>query len=61
MKRNVFMILLSVIFAFAVIGCENEGPAEKAGKKIDNAVIKAEKEVNDTIDTVKEKTEEAKK
>ncbi len=60
MKKNIFMLLLSAIFVFAVMGCENEGSGEKAGKEIDKAIDKAEKEVNSAIEAVKEKIEKSK-
>ncbi len=60
MERKVFMLLLSAIFAFAIMGCENEGSAEKSGKEIDKAFNKAEKEVSATLDKVKDKMEKTK-
>lgn len=60
MKKNIFTLLLVTTFALAIIGCENEGSAEKAGKEIDKVMEKAEKETKNAIDTVKEKIEEAK-
>ena len=39
MKKMLFLLLLSVFLGFSA--CENEGPAEKAGEKIDETVEKA--------------------
>jgi hypothetical protein len=44
LKLIVIVLILFVSFVF--IGCEKEGPAEKAGKKIDEAV----EEVADEVD-----------
>jgi hypothetical protein len=52
MKWKTMAILLFslAIFALSTVGCEKEGGAEKAGKKIDKAV-----------ETVKDKIDEARK
>jgi uncharacterized protein YjbJ (UPF0337 family) len=44
--------MLAAVFALAA--CEHEGPAEKAGKKIDNAVDDAGDAVKDAGDKVKD-------
>ena len=41
--------------AIAVAGCDEEGPAERAGKKVDNAAEKA----GDAIDDAGDKIEDA--
>ena len=38
-----FVTMLSVVAFFGIAGCEEEGPAEKAGKKIDNAAEELKK------------------
>jgi predicted small lipoprotein YifL len=51
--KKVKMSLLSVLAAVSLLGlvaCEKEGPMEKAGKQVDEAVEKTEK-------AIKEKTE----
>ena len=35
--------ILAAVWGFAAIGCEKEGPAEKAGKKVDEALDSAKK------------------
>lgn len=60
MKKKVAVLILSVIFAFAIAGCEKEGSAEKAGKEIDKTYKKVEKKVSDTVNKVKEKIDETK-
>ncbi len=48
-------LLLSVLFV-ALPGCEESGPAEKAGQSIDNAVEQAGEKIEEAGDTIKEKT-----
>jgi len=46
MSRLKTIVLCSILFSFlamAIIGCEKEGPAEKAGKKMDEAFDSAKK------------------
>lgn len=43
------VVLCAVIGVFAV-GCEKEGPMEKAGKKVDEALDSAKKEVKKMTD-----------
>lgn len=42
----------------AISGCEQEGPAEKAGKEIDQTVEKAEEEAEETRDEIEEELDE---
>jgi hypothetical protein len=49
--------LLSLWFAVALGGCHSEGPAEKAGKKIDHATEKAGNAMEEAGDKAKERTE----
>jgi hypothetical protein len=48
LRSKIIVLCMSAFFAFAFVGCEKEGPAEKAGKTVDQA-----------LDSVKEKAEEA--
>lgn len=41
-------LLMSACFAATLLGCENEGPAEQAGERIDNTVEKAGDKLEDT-------------
>ena len=47
-KQGVLVLCIIAFCAVGIIGCEKEGPAEKAGKKID-----------ETFDSAKKKVEEA--
>lgn len=42
----------------AVAGCEQEGPAEKAGKEIDQTVEKAGEKAEETRDEIEEELDE---
>ena len=49
MKKLTTMLLIPIVCAFlslATLGCEKEGPMEKAGKKVDEAVDDAKKAVD---------------
>lgn len=54
MTRNHSLITILAILAltFALTACEKEGPAEKAGKEIDQAMEKTKEKVEQTIDKV---------
>jgi hypothetical protein len=38
MIRTTFMATLACIVAVATVGCDNRGPAERAGEKVDHTV-----------------------
>lgn len=44
------------IISFGIFACEQEGPAEKAGEKIDEAVEEAGEAVEEAGDKIREKT-----
>lgn len=68
MKVKAALIMIMMVLGAAVIGCESkEGPAERAGKQIDQAaeqagdtmdkaVEKAGEKIEETGDTIREKT-----
>lgn len=45
--------------AMVMLGCQQEGPAQKAGKKLDQAVDKAEKTMDQAVDKAEKKIEAA--
>jgi hypothetical protein len=50
MRHLKMILVLGVLCSFAAmatIGCEKEGPMEKAGKKVDEAVDSAKKAVDE--------------
>ncbi len=63
MKTLIRISILTAILAFSLflVGCQEEGPAEKAGKKIDEAVENVEEKINPqgTAEEAGEKIDEA--
>lgn len=57
MKGKLVAFLLTG--ALALWGCESEGPAEKAGERIDEAVESASEKVEEAADEVGNTIEEA--
>jgi hypothetical protein len=48
------VILLSTLFFMSgLLGCEQKGPAERAGEKVDKSVEKTEDKIKDTADRMK--------
>ena len=52
-----FFIIFLLFFGFGLGGCEQEGPAEKAGQKVDQAVEKAGKTIEGAGEAIGEKAE----
>jgi TATA-box binding protein (TBP) (component of TFIID and TFIIIB) len=48
--KKIIIIVAMTSLIFVITGCENEGSAEKAGKKVDQ-----------TLDSIKKKIDDAKK
>jgi len=46
-KLIVLISILSLFASFVTVGCEKEGPMEKAGKKMDEAVDSAKKTIDE--------------
>lgn len=60
MKRfSVVLATLGVGLMLATSGCHEEGPAEKAGEKLDKAMDDAGDAMKDAGKTVREKVEDA--
>jgi len=49
------IMVLVMAFSFGLVSCEKEGPAEKAGKKVDQAVEK----MGDQLEKAGDKVEKA--
>jgi hypothetical protein len=56
MKRNILSVLLIALFSVGLIGCEQQGPAEKAGAKLDEAMEQAGDKIEEAGDAIEEKT-----
>ncbi len=60
-----YAYLLALTFTLLLTACEEKGPAEKAGEKVDEVVEKTEDKIdeiadngNDLVDDAKDKAEE---
>jgi len=66
MKKILFIALLILPLVGGLVACEKEGPAERAGEKIDDAVEEAGdkmeqagEKVDDTVEEAGDKVEQA--
>jgi len=53
-SKKVLLIWISVIFVAGLAACNNPGPAETAGKKIDNVTQNAGEKINEATTTLSE-------
>jgi hypothetical protein len=53
-KTNLIFLALGAFLAFGSIGCEDKGPMEKAGEKMDEAAEDAADTVEEAVDKAKE-------
>ncbi|APV48939.1 hypothetical protein BWI17_04120 [Betaproteobacteria bacterium GR16-43] len=51
-----FAVVAIIAFAATLAACQKEGPMEKAGKKVDNAVEKAGEKIEKAGDKIKDAT-----
>jgi predicted small secreted protein len=51
---TIFRVLILIIAAAFVTACDNDGPMERAGEKIDNAASDAGNAVEDACEDAKE-------
>ena len=57
-NQGILAALLAGLMLAGLSACEKEGPAEKAGKAIDEAASNVTEEANDTMEAIKKKTDE---
>lgn len=60
MKRikEIILLLCCALLLVSFVGCDQKGPAEKAGEKIDTMTEKVGDKVQNSMDTAGEKIEE---
>lgn len=58
MTHSSFFSVFCLAFIFVLAGCQSEGPAEKAGQKIDKVVESTSQKIEKTADAVVNKAEE---
>lgn len=56
--KNFTLIGISILFVAGLAACDKPGPAETAGKKIDQTVAEASKKISEAADKVGKKLEE---
>lgn len=57
--RRTSLALGAVLLGLTLVACEQEGPAEKMGEKVDEAAEKAGQAMEKAAESVKETAEEA--
>ena len=58
--KKILIYLIAIMAVVALIGCESEGPMERLGEKIDEALEDAGEAVEDAVEKVEDKMEENK-
>ena len=48
--KTSLLFVLAAVFLLGLVACEKEGPMEKAGKQVDEAVEKTEKAIKEKTD-----------
>ena len=63
MKKSVKAVLFALALAVSIplTGCQDKGPAEKAGKKVDSAIEKARETAHELSEKVGHEVEDAMK
>jgi len=57
--KRLIPVLLSLMLAAAVVGCDKQGPAENAGEKIDEQVEKTHEAIDKKVEQTREGIEKA--
>jgi hypothetical protein len=57
LSRGILSIILTGLLVAGLLACEREGPAEKAGKAIDEAASDVAEEAEDAKEAVEKKME----
>jgi hypothetical protein len=55
--RGISSVILAILLAMGLSACEKEGPAEKAGKAMDEAASEVAERAKDAKEAVEEKME----
>ena len=57
--RSIIMVFFSCMIIVSFTACKKEGPAERAGKKVDETVEKAGGKIKESAEKAGDKIEEA--
>jgi predicted small secreted protein len=60
-KRNAAAVLAIGMLALTLSACQKEGPAEKAGKEVDNTMSKAGEQIEKAGDKIQDTAKDAQK
>jgi len=60
-RRSIMSLAAMALVTLALAGCEREGPAEKAGKEIDEALSHAGQEIQKVGDSIQDAAHTAQK
>jgi len=60
-NRSVVVALMLGVLVAGMVGCKKEGPAERAGKAIDDSAGKVEQQIEKAGDKMKEAVDDMKK
>lgn len=58
-KDRIFVMGSALLLALGAFGCRDEGPAERAGRAIDEAVEHADKKMDEAMEHAKEQAKDA--
>jgi predicted small lipoprotein YifL len=61
LKNTITTAIVMSAFVVALAGCQKEGPAEKAGKAVDNATEKAGQQIEKAGDNIQDSAKGNKK
>jgi len=56
--KKIVLVLFSCMIIVSFTACKKEGPAERAGKKIDETIEKAGEQIKESADKAGDKIEE---
>lgn len=57
--KRALLLLCGILLALSFAACKKEGPAEKMGKKVDEAVEQTKEKMEETGKAMEEATEES--
>jgi len=60
-KKALLLTITGLAIVMGLAGCQKEGPAETAGKKLDRSIENAEKKIEKTTEQAEKKLDDAKK
>jgi hypothetical protein len=57
---KILAVVITIYLAFVSVACEKQGPAEKAGEKIDEAIEKTSDKIEEASEAINNKAEKVK-